>query len=60
MGTNKVTLTPHDRRVLHFVLGEQKKVCELKERRRRMRDWKHCPLSVHGKQDGALEIVQER
>ena len=56
----KAILTDYDRRILHFVLGEQKKVCEMKERRRRMRDWKHSPLSVQRKQDAILEIVQGR
>jgi len=42
----KATLTDHDKRVLRFVLGEQRRVCEAKEQRRRMRDWKHSPLSV--------------
>ena len=60
MQSIKAILTDHDKRILHFVLGEQKKVCELKEQRRRMRNWKHSPLSVQRKQDGILEIERER
>ena len=60
MQSIKAILTDHDKRILRFVLGEQRKVCEMKEQRRRMRDWKHSPLSVHGKQDGALETEQGR